>query len=302
MILGKPYFIKHASKTAGGMVTDLRCRVNVNTLEKEHANRLQLNEIAHVVVDLSQPVAFDAYKKNRQTGAFVVVDRVTNTTVGAGMILERDAARGDAGVLGVLAEALREYGRRHVSQVTAEERAKRLGQKPATLLLTGLVGSGKSTLAYALERRLLDLGRAAHVLDGQSARLGGTEDVDFSGDSSESLKRAAAVARLANDAGLITIGAFVARRLEDRAMMREIIGTDRFLEVHLAAPLEACRKRDRTGLYAQADAGLLRKFPGVGGRYDAPVAPDLALPTHLLSVEACVDKLVELLRTRGILA
>jgi bifunctional enzyme CysN/CysC len=301
MILGKPYLVKHAARTAGGMITDLRCRVNVNTLEKEHANRLQLNEIAHVVVDLSQPIAFDAYKKNRQTGAFVVVDRVTNTTVGAGMILERDAARGDAGVLGVLVEALREYGRRHVGQVPPDERVARFGQKPATLLLTGLVGSGKSTLAYALERKLFDLGRAAHVLDGQSARLGGSEDVDFSNESSDGLKRAAAVARIANDAGLITIGAFVARRVEDRAMMREIVGADRFLEVHLAAPLDVCRKRDRTGLYAQADAGLLRKFPGIGGRYDAPAAPDLALPTHLLSVEACVDRIIELLKQRGLL-
>jgi bifunctional enzyme CysN/CysC len=302
MILAKPYFLKHASKMASGMVTDLRCRLNVNTLEKEHANRIQLNEIAHVVVDLTQPIAFDAYKKNRLTGAFVIVDRLTNNTVGAGMILEREAARGDAGVLGVLTEALREYGRRHVGQVTAEERGKRLGQKPATLLLTGLVGSGKSTLAYALERKLFDLGRAVHVIDGQSARLGGAEDVDFAADSGDALKRAAAVAYLSNEAGLITVAAFVARRIEDRAMMREIVGAERFLEVHLAAPMEVCRTRDRTGLYAQADAGLIRKFPGVGGRYDAPEAPDLELPTHLMTVEMCVDKIVGLLRQRGFLS
>ncbi len=301
MVLGKSYVVKHASKTANGYVSDIRCRVNVNTLEKEHANRLQLNEIAHVVVDLSQPVAFDAYARNRQTGAFVVVDRVTNNTVGAGMILEREAAKGDAGVLGLLAEALLEYGRRHAGQVTAEERAKRLGQKPATLLLTGYVGAGKSTIAYALERKLVDLGRAAHVIDGQSARLGLAEDVDFSSDSSDALKRAAEVARIANDAGLITLAAFVARRVEDRAVMREIVGRDRFLEIHLAAPLDACRKRDRSGLYTQADGGLIRKFPGIGGRYDVPEAPDLALPTHLLPVEMCVDKIVELLRKRGIL-
>ena len=301
MVLGKSYFIKHASKLANGFVSDIRCRVNVNTLDKEHANRIQLNEIAHVVVDLSQPIAFDAYRRNRQTGAFVVVDRVSNNTVGAGMILEREAAKGDAGVLGVMAEALLEYGRRHAGQVTPEERAKRLGQKPATLLLTGFVGAGKSTLAYALERKLADLGRAAHVIDGQSARLGAAEDVDFSPDSSEALKRAAGVARIANDAGLITLAAFVARRVEDRAMMREIVGRDRFLEIHLAAPLEACRKRDRSGLYPQADAGLIRKFPGIGGRYDAPEAPDLALPTHLMPVEMCVDKVIGLLQQRGIL-
>jgi bifunctional enzyme CysN/CysC len=302
MILGKPYFFKLASKLVGGMVSDLRCRLNVNTLEKEHANRLQLNEIAHVVVDLSQPAAFDAYKRNRQTGAFVIVDRVTNNTVGAGMILEREAAQADAGVLGVLADVLREYGRRHVSQIEDAEREAKLGQKPATLLLTGLVGAGKSTIAYALERRLFDLGKTALVLDGRSAALGAAEDVDFSPELSDALKRAAEIAALANDAGQIVIVPLVARRVEDRAMMKEIVGRDRFLEVHLSAPIEICRARDRAGLYKQADAGLLRRFPGVSRRYDAPQAPDLELPTHVAGVEACVDRLLELLRSRGIIA
>jgi bifunctional enzyme CysN/CysC len=302
MSLAKPYFFKLASKTAGGMFTDLRCRLNVNTLEKERANRLALNEIAHVVVDLSQPAAFDAYKKNRQTGAFVVVDRVTNNTVGAGMILERDQVTRELGVIGVAVEALQEYGRRHAPQVSPEEREKRLGQKPATLLLTGLVGSGKSSIAYALERRLFDLGRSAFVLDGQSARLGSAEDVDFSAELTEALKRCAEIAAMSNDAGQIAIAALVARRVEDRAMMREIIGRDRFLEVYLSAPIDVCRQRDAAGLYKQADVGLLRRFPGVSRRYDVPERPDLELSTHTLGVDACVDRIVDLLKSRGIIA
>ncbi|HEX7899461.1 MAG TPA: sulfate adenylyltransferase subunit CysN [Planctomycetota bacterium] len=302
MSLAKPYFFKLASKLAGGMVTDLRCRLNVNTLEKEHANRLQLNEIAHVTVDLSQAVAFDAYRKNRQTGAFVVVDRVTNNTVGAGMILEREQAAREIGVIGLAVEALNEYGRRHVSQITPEERAKKLGQRPATVLLTGLVGSGKSTLAYALERRLFDLGRSAYVLDGQSAKLGAAEDVDFGPELSDALKKCAEIAAISNDAGQIVIAPLVARRIEDRAMMREIVGRDRFVEIYLSAPIEVCRQRDAAGLYKQADVGLLRRFPGVSRRYDVPEAPDLELPTHTLGVEPCVDRIVDLLRRRGFIS
>ena len=299
MILGKPYLVKLASKQVNAQVSDIRARVDVNTLERQHANRLALNEIGHVVVDLSQPVAFDAYKRNRATGAFIVIDRVTNGTVGAGMILEREAARSDAGHLGLLAEALGAYGRRHQPQVTADERAQRMGQKPATLLLTGLIGSGKSTIARALERRLFELGRAVQVLDGQSARLGQPLDVDFGPDPSEALRRAAAVARLSNDAGLLAIAAFVAGRADDRAVMREIVGRERFLEIYCAAPLDACRPRDRAGLYAKAESGLLRDVPGVSVPYDPPTAPDLALPTHLLSVDESVDRILALLRDRA---
>jgi bifunctional enzyme CysN/CysC len=302
LVLGKQYLVKTASKLTNGRVSDLRFRVNVNTLDHEHANSLQLNEIAHVVVDLEQPAAFDAYKRNRGTGAFIVIDRLANTTVGAGMILEREAARRDAGVLGVLAETLQGYGRRHAPQVGAQERAGRLGQKPATVFLTGLAGAGKSSIAYALEKKLLDLGRPAHVLDGQSARLGQPVDVDFAPDASDALRRAAGIARVAGDAGLLTIAAFIAGRAADRAAFREIVGRERFLEVHLSAPPDVCRSRDRAGVWAKADQGLLRAFPGVGASYEAPEKADLVLDTASLGVDACVERLVGLLRARGFIA
>jgi len=209
---GKQYLVKHATKVLNGVVSELRYRVNVNTLEHESAAQLALNEIGHCVVDLSQPVAFDAYKKNRATGAFIVVDRMTNTTVGAGMILDREAAGRQADVQRLVNESLRQYAGRRASGVTAEERARLLGQKPATVFLTGLVGSGKSTIAYALERKLFELGRAAQVLDGRNARLGSSVDPDFDAHgSAEGLRRVAEAAKLFNDAGLLSICAFVER-------------------------------------------------------------------------------------------
>ena len=303
MILGKQYSVKHAARLVNAQITDIRHRVNVNTLRHEHANRLQLNEIAHVVVDLAQPVAFDAYARNRATGAFVVVDRLTNNTVGAGMILDREAARGEAGAKAIVADAVREYSLRHAGQVSAADRAARLGQKPVTVFFTGLVGSGRSTLAYALERRLFDLGRSAHVLEGRNARLGLEIDLDFGEhDRVAQLRRVGEVARLFNDAGQVTIAALLAPAASDRAMFRDIVGRERFLEIHLAAPVEACRKRDRAGLYAKADAGLLPRMPGVNAPYERPQSPDLELPTHLMPVEMCVDKVVALLRERGFIS
>jgi bifunctional enzyme CysN/CysC len=286
-----------------GQVSDIRYRVNVNTLGHEHTNRLQLNEIAHVVVDLAQPVVFDAYRKNRATGAFVIVDRLTNNTVGAGMILDREAARPEAGAKAIAADAIREYSVRHAGQVAPVDRAKRLGQKPGTIFLTGLVGSGRSTLAYALERRLFDLGRSVNVLDGRNARLGLELDLDFSEhDRLGNLRRTGELARLFNDAGLVTIVAILAPAASDRATIRDIVGKDRWMEVSLAAPVEACRKRDRAGLYAKADAGFIRPMPGVNAPFEKPDAPDLELPTHLMPVEMCVDKIVALLRDRGFIA
>jgi bifunctional enzyme CysN/CysC len=187
--------------------------------------------------------------------------------------------------------------------VTGAERAVRAGHRGVTVLLTGLVGSGKTTIAYALERRLFDEGRAVCVLDGRQMRQTISRDLGFSAaERSENLRRSADVARYLNDAGLICIASFLAPTADVRDKARLAIGADRLLEVHVDAPIEVCRERDREGMYAKADAGEIPEFPGVTGRYEPPVAPALTLDTATLSVEAAVDRLVELLQERGVFA
>jgi bifunctional enzyme CysN/CysC len=192
---------------------------------------------------------------------------------------------------------------KEISQVTPQERSARFGQKPATVLLTGLTGAGKTTIAYALERRLFDAGRAASVLDGQNMRLGISKDLGFTAEErSENLRRSAEVARLMNDAGLICLAAFVAPEESVRQRAREVIGADRFLVVHLNAPVEVCRQRDADQHYAQADTGQMKNFPGVTAPYESPQQPDLVLPTHEWPIDKCVDAVMDLLQKRGVIA
>ena len=294
LVPGKQYLFKQTSKLVPGVVSSVRYRVDVNTLHRQPAPGLALNEIGRCGVTLTAPIAYDSYRRNRATGSFIMIDRVTNATVAAGMILDREAedveevSWGDG-----QADA--------VSTVTAAEREARFGQKPATLLLTGLTGSGKSTLAAAVERRLFDLGRAVAVLDGQMLRQGISRDLDFGArDRSENLRRGAEIARLFNDSGIICIGAFVAPDESVRQKVAERIGRERFLVVHLSAPVEVCRQRDTDGHYALADAGTLSNFPGVSADYEPPRSPDLVLPTHEWPVARCVDAVLRLLEDRGI--
>ena len=300
LVPGKQYLFKQTTKVVPGAVNTLRYRVDVNTLHRQPAPTLALNEIGRCQVTLTSPIAFDAYRRNRATGGFIMIDRITNNTIAAGMILDResDAAGGDHWDDPPATEHLHDQP----SGVTAAEREARFGQKPATVLLTGLTGAGKSTLAKALERRLFDMGRGVAVLDGQNMRLGISRDLGFSaGERSENLRRSVEIARLFNDAGLICIAAFVAPDEAVRRKAAERVGAERFLVVHLAAPVEVCRRRDTDGHYPRADAGELANFPGVSAAYEPPVKPDLVLPTHEWPVGRCVDELVKLLESRGVI-
>jgi len=230
----------------------------------------------------------------------VVIDRITNSTVGAGMILDR--AAGDGRHDHWEAEPATAHLHGEASQVSLEERIRRFGQTPATILLTGLTGSGKTTIAFALERRLFAEGRAVTVLDGQNMRRGISRDLGFAADDrSENLRRSAEVARLFNDAGMICIAAFIAPDEGVRQKAAEVIGRDRFLTVHLDCPIEICRQRDPDGNYQLADSGEAGSFPGVSVPYEIPTAPDLKLPTHELSVEECVRRIAQLLTDRGMI-
>ncbi len=181
-------------------------------------------------------------------------------------------------------------------QVTPADRARLLKQKPATVWLTGLSGAGKSTLAFALEKRLLELGHASFVLDGDNVRHGLNRDLGFSHeDRTENIRRIAEVAKLMNEAGLIVISAFISPYRDDREIARRIIGQEAFLEIHVSTPLQVCEQRDPKGLYKRAREGKIPEFTGVTAPYEAPLAPALALETGSTSVAACIDVLLGIL-------
>ncbi len=294
---GQQYWIKQTSKSAAGSISNLRYRIDVNTLHRQEADQLGLNEIGRCHVRLNQPIAFDGYRRNKGTGAFIVIDRVTNVTVGAGMILDRTASDAEDHWE---QEASSSLQAEH-STVSPAERSGRFGQKPATVLLTGLTGAGKTTIAYAVERKLFDMGRAVCVLDGQNIRRGISRDLGWTvAERSENIRRGAEAAKLMNDAGLICLASFIAPEEAVRQKAAEVIGRERFLVVHLEAPIELCRQRDQEGLYKKADEGEIANFPGVSAPYEPPVKPDLVLNTAELSVDDSVKRVVKLLEGRKI--
>ncbi len=296
LLPGKEYLIKHGTKTVSGRVSTLRYLIDVKTLHRTPSATLGLNEIGRCGLQLNQPIAYDGYRRNRSGGGFIIIDRLTNVTVGAGMILDRKSAD-DADVWEQEASASLEE---RTSPVTFDERAARFGQQPVTVLLTGLPGAGKTPIASAIERMLFDRGRAVAVLDGQSMRRGLSRDLGFSAeDRSENLRRAAEVAKLLNASGLITIAAFVAPHDEVRKKAAEVVGSEQFLVAYCSAPVEWCREHDEQGVYAKADRGEIANFPGVSADYEAPTSPDVVLPMHEISAQDCAERVIEMLETRG---
>ncbi|MEQ1826673.1 MAG: sulfate adenylyltransferase subunit CysN [Pirellula sp.] len=295
LVPGKTYLFKHTTQMTTGQIDSLRYRVDVNTLHRSPAPDLQLNEIGRCSVTLSQPIYFDAYKRNRFTGSFIIIDRISNTTVGAGMISDRDSAK-EPTAAWEKSDAMADVSERHRSEVNHEERAARFGQRPATVLFTGLTGTGKTTIARALERKLFDDGRAVAVLDGELMRRGVNVDLGYSTeDRSENLRRSAHVAKLFNDHGLICLAAFVAPNQSVRDRVAEVIGKERFLMIHCVAD-ESVRLARDTKAASRAEA------QGVNvSVYETPENANLVLNTGVQSIDECVDAIVELLRSQAIL-
>ncbi len=299
LLPGKSYLFKHTSQTIPGQIDSLRYRVDVNTLHRSPAPELQLNEIGRCSITLSQSIYFDAYKRNRSTGAFIIIDRLTNATVGAGMIPDRDTARPKAAWESTEQDSAKTES---MTEVNLQERSARFGQSPATVLFTGLTGTGKSTIARAVERALFDQGRAVMVLDGEKMRNGVNQDLGYSvEDRSENLRRSAHIARIMNDAGLICLAAFVAPSESIRARVAELVGKDKFFVVHLTADEQVRIARDSKGHYAKAQAGVLPNFPGVSALYEAPEKADLVVDSGKNSLESCVEQVLQLLTQRGVL-
>ncbi len=290
MLVGQQYIFKHTTKMLPGSFSHLRYRVDVNTMKSEPAPSLELNQIGRVHVQLHQPIAHDPYHKNKGTGSFIVIDRITNVTVAAGMILDRRTSedRSDAWDVEPTGANLTA----ETSNVSTAERAARYGQQPVTILLTGLPGAGKSTTAYGLERKLFERGRSAMVLDGQNLRVGLSRDLSFSGDDrSENLRRASEVAKLINGSGLICIMALVSPNEETRLRAAKVIGEEHFIVVHLDAPAELCAQRNQSDKQEGAQQESL-------AAYQPPQNPDLVLNTSQLSPVACVESVLSLLESR----
>jgi bifunctional enzyme CysN/CysC len=285
MLPGKKYDIKRATSYVPGSIANIVHKVDVNTLAEGPGSSLELNEIGKVRIALDSAIALDGYESNRTTGAFIVIDRLTNGTVGAGMIIAPPVVpHGGAGSHGKLAH------------VGTEERAARFGQQPATVLFSGLSGAGKSTLAYAVERKLFDMGRAVYVLDGQNLRHDLNKGLaqDRAG-RTENWRRAAHVARQFNEAGLLTLAAFVAPDAEGREQAKALIGAERLLTVYVQASPLVCRERDPQGLYAAGQDNI----PGESFPYDVPLNADLVIDTQASSLEESVKQVLDLLRSRG---
>jgi len=275
----------------------------VNTLDRSAAPALALNDIGQVRIRTSRPLVYDGYTKNRATGAFILIDRLTNMTAGAGMLLDpSEAGDGhwqDTPQGGHLAPSGR--------VVSAEEREKRLGQKPFTILFTGLSGSGKTEIARAVERRLFDLGRFGAVVDGPALRSGMSRDLGFSrADRSENLRRGMELAKAMNEIGLVVLASFTAPDASVRAKARELVGGAQFALVHVSTPLDACRRRDPVGLYRDAAQGSVKDVPGVDFEYDQPSDADLTIPFHDLgapdvAIRTAVERVMALLDARGVI-
>ncbi|GAA0592276.1 sulfate adenylyltransferase subunit CysN [Caenispirillum bisanense] len=287
LLPGRPYILRLGTTSVGAQVTELKHRVDVNTLEKAAGKHLDLNEVGFCNLALDRPVPFDPYAANRDMGGFILVDRLTNATVGCGMI---DFALRRASNI-----------HWHVSEVDKAARAALKGQKPCVLWFTGLSGAGKSTVADLVEQELHRLGRHTMLLDGDNVRHGLNKDLGFTDeDRVENIRRVAEVSRLMVSAGLIVLVSFISPFRSERRMARDLLEDGEFLEVFVDAPLEVCERRDPKGLYRKARSGQLPNFTGIGSPYEPPEAPELRLPAGDEAPQALATRVVALLRDRGI--
>ena len=287
LLPGRSYILRTETDQASATITDLKYRIDVNNFAHEAAKFLDMNEVGICNLSLISPIAFDNFAENRTTGAFILIDRITNATVGAGMILH----------------GLRRSENIHWQSldVGRQERALLKNQRPAVFWFTGLSGSGKSTIANLLEKKLHATGRHTYILDGDNVRHGLNRDLGFTDeDRVENIRRVAEVARLMADAGLIVIVSFISPFRAERRMARELMGEGGFIEVFVDTPFEECARRDPKGLYARALSGGLKNFTGVDSPYEAPENPEIHLQTVGATPEELVERLEDWLRVRDI--
>jgi bifunctional enzyme CysN/CysC len=294
------YLVKHTTRTAMVGAVDVRYRLDVETLRRDDdVSSLEMNDLARVHLQLSAPLVFDSYRRNRVTGSLIVIDEATNETVAAGVILDTEVEE--------IEETKSERSpnvKWQGTRMTRERRWSALGHAGATLWFTGLPGAGKSTVAAAVEERLIAAGHPAFMLDGDNLRHGLNGDLGFDEHArTENVRRTAHVARLLSESGTVALVSLVSPYAADREAAASLHAVDGlpFIEIFVDAPLELCEERDPKGLYARARAGELEGLTGVGAPYERPSEPDLVLGSHRETVEAEVERVMELLASRGLI-
>ena len=288
MLPGRDYRIRTGTAAATATVSPLKYKVDVDSLEHLAADTLALNEIGVCEIELDRTIAFDPYAENRETGGFILVDRITNATVGAGMINF----------------ALRRSANVHWQSIDVDKssRAALTRQKPCLIWLTGLSGAGKSTIANLVESHLHGRGHHTYLLDGDNVRHGLNKDLGFTdADRVENIRRVGEVAKLMLDAGLIVIASFISPFRSERRTVRALVEEGEFLEVYVDAPLKVAEARDPKGLYRKARAGELKNFTGVDSPYEPPESPELRLDTSTLSPEQAAEQVLAALERLGVL-
>jgi bifunctional enzyme CysN/CysC len=288
LVPGRSYLLKIGTRTVPATITALKHRIDIETLAQLADKILSLNEIGFCNLATATPIAFDPYKANRHTGAFILIDRLTNETAGAGMI-----AFGLRRASNVRWQAL---------TVGREQRAALKGQAAAVLWLTGLSGAGKSTIADIVENQLLAAGRHTMLLDGDNMRHGLNRDLGFTdADRVENIRRSGEVAKLMTEAGLIVVCSFISPFRAERRMVRELTAPTPFFEIFVDTPIDECMRRDPKGLYAKAKAGRIENFTGVDSPYEPPEAPEIRVETTGTPPEAAARNILEELRRREII-
>jgi len=282
LIPGRSYYLKIGAQTVSATVAQPKYQINVNTLEHTAVKTLDLNAIGVATITTDRAIPFVAYADNRELGGFILVDKITNATVGAGLINF----------------ALRRAQNIHwqATDIDRAHHANLKNQKPAVLWMTGLSGSGKSTIANAVEKKLARMNRHTFLLDGDNVRHGLNKDLGFTdADRIENIRRVGEVAKLMTDAGLIVITAFISPFRSERDMVRNMMQPGEFVEVHIDTPLYVAEERDVKGLYAKARAGDLKNFTGIDSPYEAPENPEIRIDTTAMTIEQAADQIIEFL-------
>ncbi len=288
LLRGRSYLMMLGPKTATATIAPIKYQLNVTTLEHVAAEKLDLNQIGVCELELDQPVCFDPYEENRDTGAFILIDRMTNHTVGAGM----------------LRFALRRAHNIQIQHIDVDKTARSAikKQKPCLVWFTGLSGAGKSTVANLVEKRLHAMGYHTYILDGDNVRHGLNKDLGFTAeDRVENIRRIAEVGRLMVDAGMIVLTAFISPFRAERRMARGLVETGEFVEVFVNAPLGVAEQRDPKGLYKKARRGEIKNFTGVDSPYEPPEAPEIVLDTATLGPEDAAERVIAVLRRLGVI-